>query len=157
MNTMQEWLDAYGVSHKNPTNKALHWVCVPVIFVSLIGLLSILPLPRVGGPGWQPYLHAGTLLLLGGLVFFARLSTVMAITMGLVSATTLYLVKKANLAFPDVVGWIYLGAFSVAWVGQFIGHKIEGQKPSFFDDIKFLLVGPAWLAGFVLRRLNIRY
>ena len=77
--------------------------------------------------------------------------------MGLVSATTLYLVKKANLAFPDVVGWIYLGAFSVAWVGQFIGHKIEGQKPSFFDDIKFLLVGPAWLAGFVLRRLNIRY
>ena len=47
--------------------------------------------------------------------------------------------------------------FVVAWIGQFIGHKIEGKKPSFFEDLKFLLVGPAWLLGFVYRRLGIPY
>ena len=47
--------------------------------------------------------------------------------------------------------------FIIAWIGQFIGHKIEGKKPSFFQDIQFLLIGPAWLIGFIYRRFNIRY
>ena len=34
----------------------------------------------------------------------------------------------------------------IAWIGQFIGHKIEGAKPSFFEDLQFLLIGPAWVA-----------
>jgi uncharacterized membrane protein YGL010W len=47
--------------------------------------------------------------------------------------------------------------FLLSWVGQFVGHRIEGRKPSFFDDLKFLLVGPAWLLGFIYRRAGIRY
>ena len=47
--------------------------------------------------------------------------------------------------------------FVLAWVGQFIGHLIEGRKPSFFEDVKFLLVGPAWLLASVYRRAGIRY
>jgi uncharacterized membrane protein YGL010W len=47
--------------------------------------------------------------------------------------------------------------FVLAWIGQFIGHLIEGKKPSFFEDVKFLMVGPAWLLGFVYRRLGIAY
>ena len=47
--------------------------------------------------------------------------------------------------------------FIIAWIGQFIGHKIEGKKPSFFQDIQFLLIGPAWLIGFIYRRFNIKY
>jgi uncharacterized membrane protein YGL010W len=38
-----------------------------------------------------------------------------------------------------------LGLFSVAWIGQFYGHKVEGKKPSFFQDLQFLLIGPAWV------------
>jgi uncharacterized membrane protein YGL010W len=38
-----------------------------------------------------------------------------------------------------------LGVFVAAWLGQFYGHKLEGAKPSFFDDLKFLLIGPAWI------------
>tara|TARA_B100000945_G_scaffold317325_1_gene319937 strand:- start:3176 stop:3421 length:246 start_codon:yes stop_codon:yes gene_type:complete len=47
--------------------------------------------------------------------------------------------------------------FVVGWIGQFIGHKIEGRKPSFFQDIQFLLIGPAWLLSFVYNKLGIKY
>jgi uncharacterized membrane protein YGL010W len=50
-----------------------------------------------------------------------------------------------------------LGIFFVAWVGQFIGHKIEGKKPSFLEDLQFLLIGPAWLLHFIFKRLGVRY
>ena len=154
---MQDWLDAYGVSHQNPINKLFHWICVPTIFISLVGLLSRIPLPELFGAGWAPYLHVGTALLLGGLVFFIRLSPVMALTMAVISACSLYGVKLINIQTGDAAGWYYFAAFALAWVGQFLGHKIEGEKPSFFDDLKFLMIGPAWLAGFVLQKLGIRY
>lgn len=157
MNTMQDWLDAYGVSHKNPINKAFHWICVPVIFVTIIGLLSLIPFPDlISDEGWSPYVHWGTVLILVGMIFYLRLSIGMSIGMLLVSAVSLYLVKWVNLNTESP--WMYfLGAFVIAWVGQFIGHKIEGEKPSFFDDLKFLLVGPAWLMSFIYKKVGIRY
>ena len=39
MRTVDQWLDEYGESHRNPANKLLHWICVPIIVVSLVGLL----------------------------------------------------------------------------------------------------------------------
>jgi uncharacterized membrane protein YGL010W len=42
-------------------------------------------------------------------------------------------------------------------VGQFIGHKIEGKKPSFFKDILFLLIGPLWLLSFIYKKVGISY
>ena len=45
--------------------------------------------------------------------------------------------------------------FIFACIGQFIGHKIEGQKPSFFEDIQFLLIGPAWLLSFIYKKLGV--
>lgn len=158
MNTMQQWFDRYGESHLNPINKAFHWICVPVIFVSIIGLLSRIPMPwQTSFDGFHPYLHAGAFLVLAGLVFYLRLSVAMALGMLLVSGGSLYIVGRINLAYTDAALVMYLGAFVIAWVGQFIGHKIEGKKPSFFDDLKFLMIGPAWLLGFIYRKLGLRY
>jgi uncharacterized membrane protein YGL010W len=155
---MQEWFDRYGESHLNPVNKAFHWICVPVIFVSIIGLLSQVPMPwQASDTGAFPYLHLGTLLILAGLVFYLRISLSMSIGMLIVSALSLYIVKRLNLDFVDIALWIYFSAFVLAWIGQFIGHKIEGKKPSFFDDLKFLMIGPAWLLGFIYRKLGLRY
>jgi uncharacterized membrane protein YGL010W len=47
--------------------------------------------------------------------------------------------------------WFSMGIFVLAWIGQFIGHSIEGKKPSFLKDIQFLLIGPAWLMNFILK------
>ena len=50
-----------------------------------------------------------------------------------------------------------MAIFVLAWIGQFIGHKIEGEKPSFFEDLQFLLIGPDWLLGAIYQKLGIRY
>jgi uncharacterized membrane protein YGL010W len=58
---------------------------------------------------------------------------------------------------PWPVWAICLTLFVVAWIGQFIGHKIEGKKPSFFKDVQFLLIGPAWLLSKVYRKAGQRF
>jgi uncharacterized membrane protein YGL010W len=59
---------------------------------------------------------------------------------------------------PQALVWqVSLAVFVVAWIGQFIGHKIEGKKPSFFDDVRFLLIGPLFVLSFLYRRLKISY
>ncbi|MEG2033750.1 MAG: Mpo1-like protein, partial [Janthinobacterium sp.] len=52
---------------------------------------------------------------------------------------------------------VSLGVFVLAWIGQFIGHQIEGKKPSFLDDLRFLLIGPLFVLGFLYRRLRLAY
>lgn len=160
MRTMQMWLDEYGESHLNPINKAVHWICVPAIFFSLIGLLSLIPLPLPEGTlhaDTRLWVHFGTALLVFGLLFFLRLSFNLALGVALVSGLVLYAVRTVNLLAPQEALYIYLGIFVVAWIGQFIGHKIEGKKPSFFKDVQFLLIGPAWLLHFIYRKLGISY
>jgi len=153
-------LDAYGESHQNSTNKAIHWVCVPVILFTTVGLFWSIPRLGMDGvlPGVAaPYLNWGSLLVLGSLIFYARLSSAMALGMAVVSAIVI-----GGLLFIESVSSMPLWqvctiVFVIAWIGQFIGHKIEGQKPSFFEDLQFLLIGPIWLLGFVYRKLGITY
>ncbi len=157
---IQPLFDKYGESHQNPANKAIHWICVPIIFFTIIGLLSLIPLAGTDtavAPGLLPYLHLGTLLIVVGVLFFLRLSIPVAIGMLAISALVLYGVKVVNLNFPDSALYAYLTLFVLAWIGQFIGHKIEGKKPSFIDDLKFLLIGPAWLLHFIYQKLGISY
>ena len=156
MASMQQWLDAYGVSHKTSTNKAIHWVCVPLIFISLIGLMSSIDLDFIG-LNHCAYLHLGSLFLFFGLLFYLSLSRVMTLGMAVISTLILFLVNWVNLKFIDTHVWLYLVTFVLAWIGQFIGHKIEGAKPSFFDDLKFLLIGPGWLLSFVFKKIGIKY
>jgi len=60
------------------------------------------------------------------------------------------------LAAAGYTAWIVAAVlFVAAWVGQFWGHKVEGKKPSFFKDVQFLLIGPAWLLSFIYKRVGI--
>jgi uncharacterized membrane protein YGL010W len=99
----------------------------------------------------------GTLLVLFGVVFFLRLSRSIALGMVVVSGIILYLVHMAQLSFGTDVWKFFVGIFVISWIGQFIGHKIEGAKPSFFDDLKFLMIGPAWLLHFIYRKVGLKY
>lgn len=150
---MQQWLDEYGVSHQNPTNKMIHWVCVPAIMFSMIGLLMSIPFPGIER---SLVYNWASVVYLGALIFYLRLSFVMfigfAFIMGLMIWLNLLLFySELNLPLISLI------IFVVAWIGQFRGHQIEGKKPSFFQDIQFLLIGPAWLLHFILTRLGIKY
>lgn len=158
--TIQAWFEAYGESHQNPVNKSIHWICVPLIFFSIVGILSLIPFGFVSNalpPPVQPYLHIGTLLVLFGVVFFMRLSFPIALGMLLVSAVMIWLVQLSHAFFGEAAWLFFVGIFVASWIGQFIGHKIEGAKPSFFDDLKFLMIGPAWLLHFIYRKWGINY
>jgi uncharacterized membrane protein YGL010W len=153
--TMQQWLDDYGVSHKNPTNKLIHWICVPTIYFCVVGLLWSIPTPEIGS--WStPGLVAKVAMVLVGL-FYLRLSLPIMIGMMLFSVACLALASWIDMNAPWALWQICLTLFVLAWIGQFYGHKVEGQKPSFFDDLQFLMIGPAWLMSFIYRRIGIAY
>lgn len=160
MKTIHELFDEYGESHQNEKNKAIHFVCVPLIFFSIIGLLSALPsisLYKILPPFLESFAHFGTLLVLFGLIFYVRLSVPIALGMFLVSVICLFSIKIMNEMNLAPLWLVSLVIFIAAWIGQFYGHKIEGKKPSFLKDLQFLLVGPAWILGFIYRKMGIKY
>ncbi len=154
MKPVHELLDEYNDSHQNRQNKILHWLCVPVIVFSLLGMLWLVPLPELHFYFLQ--VNAASLLLIVCMVYYLLLCWRLAIGM-LLFSLLLYLL----LAWLDMTGKsglaLYLVLFVVAWAGQFIGHYIEKKRPSFLRDIQFLLIGPLWLMSAIYRRLNISY
>ena len=50
-----------------------------------------------------------------------------------------------------------IAVFVVAWIAQFVGHKIEGRKPSFLTDLTYLLIGPAWVLAKLYRKMGWGY
>ncbi len=151
MKTINDWLNEYGESHKNETNKLIHWVCVPSIYFSIVGLLYAIKLPFTI-VGIQ--LNIAMLAIFLVTLYFLKLSKSVTIGMLLFSSLCLivcYAIEKTGLSL-----WVFcLVVFAMAWIGQFYGHKIEGRKPSFLKDIQFLMIGPAWLMSFIYKKWGI--
>ncbi|WP_020651896.1 Mpo1 family 2-hydroxy fatty acid dioxygenase [Massilia niastensis] len=135
-------LAQYAESHRNPTNELIHFACIPAIVFSLLGIL------------WAMHPVVALAVVLGSLYYYLKLSRPFAIGMALMSAAMLALLA---LMPPLTVLPFSIAVFVVAWIGQFIGHKIEGKKPSFFDDLRFLLIGPLFVLSFLYRRLRVAY
>ncbi len=162
MRTLQNWLDDYGVSHQNRINKAIHWLCIPVIFFSSVGLLASIPHHFLLNPfteSVRPFIHFGSLAIFLALIFYIRLSVTMSIGMFIWCLFCLWGNVQIELLNPfGFALWeVSLILFAIAWVVQFVGHKIEGEKPSFVDDVQFLLIGPAWLMAFIYKSVGIKY
>ena len=126
--TLEQWLSEYAVSHQNLVNKKIHWLCVPTIFVSILGMGMSLSV-------WFTLLLSALVLL-----FYMQLSTPLFMAMGIFILICLAVMTALPWGFK-----IWASIFIIAWIGQFVGHKIEGKKPSFFEDLQFLLIGPAWV------------
>jgi uncharacterized membrane protein YGL010W len=155
MKSVTEWLGEYGDSHQNPTNKWLHWLCVPPIVLSVMGLLWSVPVPGALTQA-SPWLNWATLVALAALVYYLLLSPSLALGVMLAFVLLLSITQwLAQLPWPL---WLTsLVIFVIAWIGQFVGHAIEGKRPSFFKDLQFLLIGPLWLLAAAYRRFSLRY
>lgn len=147
----------YSKSHRNATNKLIHWVCVPLIFWAILGFISLVPSPHlcISYFGCISIVSIVTVILIT--LFYLRLSLLISIIMLTLTAVSEHLIYLTNINLEKQSWMIYLSVFIITWIFQFIGHKIEGKRPSFLKDIQFLLIGPIWLLGFILKKTGIRY
>ncbi len=140
--TIDTLLEQYSESHRNHTNELIHFICVPVIMFTLLGLL------------WAVHPLVALAFTAAAMVYYLRLSPRFAVGMAVMAALMLSILIALP---PATVLPLSITVFVLAWIGQFIGHKIEGKKPSFFDDLRFLLIGPLFVLSFLYRRLHLAY
>jgi uncharacterized membrane protein YGL010W len=151
---VDRFLGNYSEDHRNPVNKRIHWICVPAIVWAVVALVWLIPVPAgLSKPGlWA------ALAMVGATAFYLRLSRPLAFAMlavfVLLAAFTQWL---HGLLGSSGLLWTALGVFVAAWIAQFIGHHIEGKRPSFLTDLAYLLIGPLWLMAHVFRRFGWRY
>ena len=155
MKNINFWLEEYARDHQHPVNQMLHIVCVPLIVLSLLALLWSIPVPR-SLADVSPWLNWGTLVVVAALAYYLALSRTLCVGMApLLLVACMITAWMSGLAVPL---WIIgLSVFVAAWIGQFVGHMVEGRRPAFFRDIQFLMIGPLWILAKAYRRLGISY
>ena len=153
MKTAEQWFAEYAVSHQNETNTKIHFICVPAIFFSIIGILMSINTSLLNGliPIDAPiFVNWAFLIAIPALIFYLRLSFKIFLEMFVLTLICLagnyFLGQYINLLYASIA------IFVIAWIGQFYGHKIEGKKPSFLKDVQFLLIGPIWVIEKMLGR-----
>lgn len=152
MKTAGQWLDEYGASHQNPINKLVHWFCVPLIYFTVAAFLYAIPFPFAEK---GLLLNWSAIVMVLVILYYLRLNLLLGVLMAVFSFGCLYASYWLDRSMAAPLWQIALAIFIVAWIGQFVGHKIEGKKPSFFEDVQFLMIGPAWVFGFLLRKAGI--
>ncbi|MBK8724563.1 MAG: DUF962 domain-containing protein [Holophagaceae bacterium] len=132
---MRGWFKAYASDHRHPMTHRTHALCIPLIVMTTLGFLNLIPGHReLFGVrlGWG---EAGLALVLA---FYAahdaRLAFVAAPVGALLAASTHFL-----------PWWVLLAIALPAWVLQLAGHALwEKNKPSFATNLVQLLIGPAY-------------
>ncbi len=138
---VDQLLAHYGSSHQHGTNELIHFAAIPAIMLSLCGLMFALH-------PWVAYAF-----IAASMVSYLRLSGVFFVSMLIWSALILAIVHAMGSSVLVLSAVIFV----VAWIFQFIGHKIEGKKPSFFEDIQYLWVGPLFVLSKLFLKLGIKW
>lgn len=157
MSKIDQLFAEYAESHQNETNKLLHWICVPLIFWSMLGLISLIPAPHFYVQYFGLISTVSLVALMIITIFYFRLSWRISVIMFFMMLLLEYFVYLINVEFEQQSWLVFVGVFLLSWVGQLYGHKIEGKEPSFLKDLQFLLIGPIWLVHFLLKKFNLRY
>lgn len=134
--SMKYLMTEYHKSHVNRTNQIIHYICVPLIFWSLTAILWTVKIPMV----MNLAIVIAALLMLYYLVKSIKVFLTMTVfTIACLAIS--YWLEAQGVPLLTVA----IVVFVAAWIGQFIGHHIEGKRPSFYKDLQFLLIGPAWV------------
>lgn len=138
---VDQLLAHYEESHRNPKNELIHFVAIPLIMLSLVGMMFAA----------HPYIAYA--FIAASMVYYLRLSLVFFVTMLLWSVLSVGVLFAMGSMVLELSVVIFVGA----WILQFIGHKLEGKKPSFFEDIQYLWVGPLFVLSKLFTQLGLRW
>jgi uncharacterized membrane protein YGL010W len=156
MSKLDTLLIEYSDSHQHPTNKILHWIDIPLIYLSVMGLLWEVKLPAVLPFFDSMPLNAAMPISLLVFVYYLNLSFALGIGILVYTVVCLCFCYFWETHMPMALWAVSAAAFLIGWVAQFIGHRIEGKKPSFLKDLQFFLIGPAWMVADIYRRIGVR-
>lgn len=155
MRPIDRWFDSYSGDHRNAINQRIHVVAVPAILWSVIALLWCIPVPP--GGWFRPGIFAA-LAMVAASAYYVRASRVLGFGMVAVFVAMSVLTWWLHAVYGTrTLLMLAVAVFVVAWIAQFVGHKIEGRKPSFLTDLTYLLIGPAWVLAKGLRKLGIAW
>jgi uncharacterized membrane protein YGL010W len=152
MRTLEEQITQYAAYHRDRRNIATHFVGIPMIVFSIVLALAVWHIPL--GPIKAPLagMAAGV-----AAVYYLKLDRVLGIAM------LVYLAVNCGIAseLTDRLGtantlWTALAVFVVGWILQFWGHKFEGMKPAFVDDLMGLVIGPLFVMTEVFFMLGLK-
>jgi uncharacterized membrane protein YGL010W len=130
MQDIQALFADYASYHKTKGNKAYHRVGIPLIVLTLIGMLA-----RVKFAGFD----AAMLVIAAATIFYLMEEWRLAIAMLAVSVAFYFV----GAALPL---WANAALFVLGWIFQFIGHSVyEKRQPAFLRNFVHLLVGPLWI------------
>ena len=154
---VERWFAAYALDHRHPRNQQLHVLCVPAIVWSLLALLHAVPTPA-GAAALPDQGVAAALAALLALGFWCWLSLPLGLGLLLCLAAG-YVLNEAILRAlgADTLMVAGIVVFVAAWIGQFVGHRIEGRRPSFLTDLVYLMIGPPWVLAKAYRALGLRW
>lgn len=148
--TVREWFAEYGFNHQHPLNKIIHWICVPVLSWCVLAFIWSVPVPA----SWltvMPWFNWALLAIAAATAYYVRLSPALAGGMLVFLALCYWAVLLIAGAVAMPLWKLGCMVFIGAWALQFIGHTVERRRPSFTQDMVFLLIGPAFLVGAVYR------
>lgn len=151
---LEAFFNSYSDDHRNQTNQAIHVVAVPAILWSVVALLWCLP-PLIT---WFQNGIWAALAMFAAWAFYNRLSRPLGF--GMLAIFFVFgcscRLLEAEIGLRGLL-WLAVGVFVIAWIAQFVGHKIEGRRPSFFTDLVYLLIGPIWVLAKLYRQFGWRY
>jgi len=139
----------YAAYHQTKGNKAFHRLGIPLIMLSLLGMLSRVTWTAtwsmdIGGIAGTHILDAATLLIVIATIYYCLVEWRLAIPMFFVSLAFYIIGVKLPL-------WLNVVLFVLGWIFQFIGHSVyEHKQPAFFRNFVHLLVGPLWILNDVI-------
>jgi uncharacterized membrane protein YGL010W len=141
--TIQEHLTQYAAYHRDRRNIATHFVGVPMIVFSVVLALAVVAIPL-----GQFTITLAVVGAIAATIYYCRLDIAIGATMAIVFFVMCALASEILARYSDlaVLGWA-LAIFVVGWIIQFVGHKFEGMKPAFFDDVMGLMIGPIFVVA----------
>jgi uncharacterized membrane protein YGL010W len=142
-------IDQYDSVHQKPANRIINYFCIPLIVFSIVGFVWSLPFPQLKFLGnYITYLNWGSFLIAFSVYYYMRLSPIISYIVLLILFALIY-----GIILPQVCVFVFV----MSIIAQFIGYQIEGKKPTFSDEFKFMLTGPLWLLSLVLKKFGLKY
>ena len=140
MQDIQTLFADYAAYHQTAGNKFFHRLGIPMIMLSLIGMLTTVPLIDVA----TVKLDVAMILIAAAIAYYFVIEWRLAIAMIAISVAFYFI----GAALPL---WVNATLFVLGWIFQFIGHKVyEHKNPAFFRNFVHLLIGPLWILNDVV-------